>query len=61
MPNDTDTNALVFERLKILIQADASLSEELKSALISDCESTPPVVKQLKKLFEDKDASIKQA
>lgn len=61
MANDTDTNALVFERLKILMQADASLSDDLKIALTADCESAPPAVNLLKKLFEDKDASIKQA
>lgn len=61
MANETDTNALVFDRLKILVQADTDLSDELKKALTSDCESASPTVNQLKKLFEKKDASAKQA
>ena len=57
MESDTDTNALVFKRLKVLVQADTSLSDELKAALTADCESEQPKVNLLKKVFKEKNAS----
>ncbi len=59
MANESDTNALAFERFKILIQADISFPDELKIALTADCKSVPPAVNLLKKMFKDENATVK--
>lgn len=59
MPENTDTNQLAFDKLKALVEADASLSDAIKKALAQDCAVTPPVPAELKKIFNNADAPTK--
>lgn len=59
MPTESDTNTLAFSRLQTLIDADATLPEDLKKAMAADLASAPQKADNLRKYFEPVDASTK--
>jgi len=59
MTTDNDTNALAFSKLQALVDADASLPDAVKKALVVDLASAPQTAANLRKYFEPKDAPAK--
>lgn len=59
MTIENDTNALAFSKLKALVDADGSLPEAVKVALVTDLAATPPKAAELREYFEPTDATAK--